>query len=168
MTPQQLVGIAVRLFALWLAIKSIGYWAAIPISLEANMIEGSTALSFVIGGIYLVSALLLWFFPLWIAHRLIPRTNFDNRLSANAFDLARVGCSILGLWLLSRALPAIVWFFFRSFLVGGSTSLMSSLTIDDKVDFAVSVFELALGVLLLARAGTFAGWMVRERDVEQA
>jgi hypothetical protein len=162
MTPQQLVGIAVRLFALWLAISSTRFLLAIPLSLEANHVESGTGASYFVGGVYLVVALILWFFPMWVAHRLVPHTRFENRLSPTSFDLARVGCSILGIWLLSRALPSVVWFMFRSYLADSSEPLFSSLNAEGKADFAVSVFEVLLSILLIARSGSFARAIVRE------
>jgi hypothetical protein len=45
MTPQQLIGIGVRLFALWLFARSIPYFGAIPTQLAATPIAGTEGAS---------------------------------------------------------------------------------------------------------------------------
>lgn len=158
MTPQQLIGLGVRLFATWLVISSIAYFVAIPgqLSNSPGLASGASAVSYAIAVGYVLGALLLWFFPMAVAHRLVPRTQYDNRLSFQAQELARVGCSLMGLWVFAKTLPTLTWFFFRGFLVAGSTSSFSALDPQAKFDIAVAAFELAFAVVLMVKAGTFA------------
>ncbi len=164
MTPQQLIGVGVRLFAMWLVISSVAYFVAIPghLSNAPGFPDGATAVSFAIAVAYLLGALLLWFFPMVVAHRLVPRTRYEDRLSFQSQELARVGCCLMGLWAFAKTLPTLTWFFFRAFLVTGSTSSFSALDPQAKLDIAVAAFELAFAMLLMVRAGTFAKIVVPE------
>lgn len=110
MTPQQLVGLAARLFAIWLcvtAVQAVGIGQA----MMAQDRSGAFPLPYVFAGLYLAAGIVLWIFPLWIAHRLIPRTKFEDQLRLPVRDAVMVGCVILGLGLLVvRAIPALSWY----------------------------------------------------------
>lgn len=170
MTPQQLIGLGVRLFAIWLALSSIPYFVAIPAQLAAAPVPGAggaSALSYGVAVTYFVGALLLWFFPMVVAHRLLPRTAQTNHLSFRARELARVGCGLIGLWLFAKELPALTWFLFRAFLVVGSASSFDALNGQAKLEIIVAAIEIALAVLLVAKAETFARLVVSE-DAESS
>lgn len=146
------------MFAIWLVMSSVAYFAVIPdqLSNSPGLDNGATAVSYVIAMAYLLGALLLWFFPMVIAHRLVPKTQHDNRLSFQAQELARVGCGLMGLWVFAKTLPTLTWFIFRAFLLAGSASSFSTLDSQAKLDIAVAAFELAFAVILIVKADTFA------------
>lgn len=110
MTPQQIVGLAVRLFAIWLifaALQMVG--SGISVSNQAGL--EPTYGFFVWAALMFLLALALWFFPLVVAHRLIPRTRFEDVLRVPATQAAMVACVILGLWLFtSRVLPGLAYY----------------------------------------------------------
>jgi hypothetical protein len=162
MTPQQLVGLGVRLFAVWLAIASVAYWVTIPATLLASANLGNTPniVSYAIGVAYVAAALLFWLFPMAIAHKLLPRTQYQNRLSAEPHELAKVGSALLGLWLITKAAPTLVWLIFRSFLFMESSAAFSSITPDAKLEISIALFELLLAVVLIVKAGAFAHLVV--------
>jgi hypothetical protein len=171
MTPQQLIGISVRLFALWLVARSIPYFGSIPTQLAATPIAGSesaSTLSYAIGAAYFVGAILLWFFPMAVAHRLLPRTQHTNHLSFQSRELARVGCGLLGLWLFATELPALTWFLFRAFLVVGPASSFGTLDGQTKLEIIVAIVELALAIILIAKADFFARMMTNETALSPA
>src|SRR6266852_5010506 len=149
MTPQQIVGLGVRLFAIWLVLVGLPYVWAIPAALARQHIDGGMSLSQFIGLGYFVAAALLWFFPMVVAHRLIPRTSFDNVLRVAPLEAASVGCSLLGLWLLLTSGPALVSYLFRAFLVSGSGPLFSSLNVDQKLDLAFYVVQVIISFILV-------------------
>lgn len=68
MTPQQIVGLGIRLLAIWLAITSFQYLVVIPEALESANLSGKSVQAYFIAGLYVGGALLLWLFPMWIAH----------------------------------------------------------------------------------------------------
>jgi hypothetical protein len=161
MTPQQVVGLGVRLFAIWLALIGLPYVVYIPSALARQNIDFGTTLSYLIGAGFFIVAVLLWIFPMVVAHRLIPRTTFDNVLTVSTFEAAKVGCCLLGLWLLIKSGPALVSFLFRGFLVAGDGALFSSLNVDQKLDLAILVVETAIAILLVTRASTVATLLMR-------
>jgi hypothetical protein len=164
MTPQQLIGLAVRFFAIWLAITSIAYFLSIPTSLAATSVASGNAISLAygLGALYLLAAIFLWFCPMLVAHKLLPRTQFENRLSFQAHELARVGVALLGLWLLSKALPSLVWLLFRSFLFVDAGSSFSALTPEARLEVFVALFEAGFALLVIFKAKVFAGFIVPE------
>ena len=107
MTPQQAVGLACRLFAIWLALGSFQSWL-IARAAQAEGLPEAHWLQYSVPAVYWVAAVLLWFFPLSIAHRLVPRTRFHDRLALPAGQLVLVACVVFGLAVvLLRALPAL-------------------------------------------------------------
>ena len=91
-----------------------------------------------------------------IAHKLLPRTSHTNSLSVPGHELARVGVGLLAIWLAAKALPALVWFFFRAYLFTEAGSSFSSLPPEMKLDLAVAVIELALALVAVAKSGAIA------------
>ena len=164
MTPQQLIGLAVRFFSVWLAITSIAYFSSIPQALKNAPLETGAAIAaaYGLGIAYLVGASLLWFFPMVLAHKLLPRTQYENRLSFQAHELAQVGCALVGLWLLSQALPSLVWVLLRSFLFIGSGSTFSALTPEARLDVFVALFQAGFALLVLFKSKAFANIVVPE------
>lgn len=96
MTPQQIVGLASRLLAIWTGIQAVQV---------INMLEAIPDLAklnpdwrfYLLPLIYAAAALILWFFPLAIAHTLIPRTQFNDKLRLPAEKVVAVACVVLGL-----------------------------------------------------------------------
>lgn len=166
MTPQQLIGAAVRLLALWLASTSVGYLVGIPSQLSETPVGSGAGVpaAYAIGGAYLGAAIVLWMFPMFVAHKLLPRTLHDNRLNVQGHELARVGSALIGLWLFARSLPTVVWLVFKAFLMVDAGSAFSSLPPESKLDIAVAMFELAFGLVLVIQSGKFAAWVVPKTD----
>jgi hypothetical protein len=156
MTPQQVVGVAMRLVSLWLALKVIGYLSALPAALESANVAGGPAASYFVAGAYSVTAIVLWLFPMSIAHALVPRTAHDNMLHLQGVQLARVGCALIGLVVFVKALPLLVWLLLKAFLFAGTGSLASAMTADTKLEVALAVLDLVIGAALVLRASWFA------------
>jgi len=91
MTPQQVVGLGVRLFAIWLALIGLPYVVYIPLLLARQHVDFGTTTAYLIGAGFFIVAILLWIFPWSFAHRLIPRTTFDNVLTVSTSEAAKVG-----------------------------------------------------------------------------
>lgn len=159
MTAQQFVGLAIRLFAVWLVLTSIAYFTSIPAALASvpTGSETTASVAMTIGVSYVAAALLLWFFPMFVAHKLLPRTQHNDHLAFPARELARVGCCLLGLWLFAKAVPSMVWLLLRSMImVEGSSSSFAALSSDSKLELAVAAFECVFAMLIVFRAGSFA------------
>jgi hypothetical protein len=111
MTPHQTIAVAVRLFAIWLAITLVSNlitfnsqftWQEYPNKLFATVL--------ILTVIALV-ALALWFFPLTVARGLLTAASPQPARaspSASPDTWLAIGCALLGLWVLTAALPALV------------------------------------------------------------
>ena len=110
MTPQQIVGLSVRLFSIWLFIFTFqinGYISALNNQAGAETV----AIQYWLVGFVIVIAILLWFFPMAVAHKLIQKTQHHNTLSVPAQEAVHVACVIFALWLfLVKLLPAVAYY----------------------------------------------------------
>jgi len=163
MTPQQLVGLGVRLVAIWMAVENFWFLLSIPTMVRSIDKPDSAIYGYAIGGWWLIVAALLWFFPMWIAHKLIPRTRFENAIKVQALEVARVGCSLLGLWLLATQLRGFLWFLMRgAFSPDKNTSVIRSFTPDEQIGFIVSACQIAFALALIVYSARFATLALRE------
>lgn len=110
MTPQQIVGLAVRLFSiylLFLALQVIGYGN--EVNRQPGL--GPTNVHYLISGIVILLGAFLWFFPMFVAHKLVPKTKFDNVLRIPAHEAVTVACIIFAMGLfLFKVLPALAFY----------------------------------------------------------
>lgn len=108
MTPIQAVGLGVRLFVIWCAL----YFgrAAPAYYLQARRFDDAAASVIAALMALVVVAVLawLWFFPRTVARSLLPP---GDSLALGALPEDRwlaVGCSLLGLWVLTDTLPGLL------------------------------------------------------------
>jgi hypothetical protein len=108
MSPAQAAALAIRLFAIWLAI----YWArwAPYLYNQARESEESTETVIFLGvtGLAVLFVLFLWFFPRTVARTLLPAHDSAPVANASPDVWLAVGYTLLGLWVLTRAVPAFV------------------------------------------------------------
>jgi hypothetical protein len=110
MSPHQIIAVAVRLFAVWLAATTI---VAAP-NVYAQLLEvefGSTSSLAVLSlmtMLVLGAAYILWRFPLTIAGGLLARSAERPAESASPDVWLAMGCSIIGLWMFAAHLPTLV------------------------------------------------------------
>src|SRR5467141_1075758 len=95
MTPQQIVGVAVRLFAIWLVITAIQA-ASTGLGTSAQPGTQSTIAPDVLSALFIVVAILLWLFPPDVAYRLVLRTKVDKWLDVPTQEALVVACVIHG------------------------------------------------------------------------
>ena len=104
----QATALAVRLFAIWLAI----YWARwVPYlysqARESERVAASVTVAIVIAlGVAFVLA--LWFFPRTVARTLLPREGTLAPVNSPPASWFAVGCALLGLWVFTSAVPGLV------------------------------------------------------------
>jgi hypothetical protein len=106
MTPNQVVAVALRLLAVWLGIEAL---IAVP-----SLFMGGVARSppyvyaLFILGITAFFMLALWFFPHTIAGKILPSQGTGSPPSATPDTWLAMGCSLIGLWILTITMPRIV------------------------------------------------------------
>jgi len=157
MTPQQIVGLAVRLFAIWLGvwvIQMFGIAYALRDSSNADMNE----LYLMSAALFSVIAVFMWLFPMALAHRLVPRTRHDNRLTLNGQQVIVVACVTVGLAVIGlKALePALTYAISAAHFVRNGYQL-SNLTADAHASGIAALAQLAVGVIMVMQARRLAG-----------
>ncbi len=156
MTPQQIVGLGVRLFAAWLALRG-GPWLVQGMMGTDDPASASLARGLVVSGVgYLAVAAVVWNMPMWIAHKVVPKTAYDNNLNLSLFEAARVGGALIGLWLLATTVQNIVWFIITAMVAGGSESVFAATSKENRIALALDLFQVVFGLLLIFRSQWFA------------
>ena len=159
MSREDIVAIASRLFAIFIAVTAI---RTIGVTFEVAYQSDTSAQpsAYIYLAIILVSALaasfVLWFFPLTIARKLLPVMKEPQPSvtwqSGNAMELA---LAILGFWVLSSAISDCVYWVTFYFNIRQETGTgLESISAAGKSEMVVAAFELVLGfVLVLGHRG---------------
>jgi hypothetical protein len=106
MSPHQAIAVAVRIFAVWLAIYVLRTIPAFFIQGRGD--TGGLVAAAIVVLLTLGVALLLWFFPLITAQKLLSSPVAGSASSATPDTWLAMGCALIGLWLLSSAIPTLV------------------------------------------------------------
>ena len=164
MTPQQIVGLAVRLFSIWLVIVAMQMVGAGIGSNKETGLEPS-AVSFILAGLTFGLAVALWFFPMFVAHQLVPRTKFDNLLRVPANEAVVVACVIFGLWLfVSRVLPSLSHYIALAVQVSAEGTPLGSSSEFQFVRLAPLAIEFAVSAVLCLKPRAIAKFFTTERS----
>ncbi len=110
MTNAQVVALGVRLFCIWLAVYVLRYapafWAVNTSEMPGP--KGASAV-IVVTAILVAVIIALWLFPLAVARALLPRATLDHPTPLPIDQLQSAGFCLLGLWLLTGAIPEMVY-----------------------------------------------------------
>ena len=167
MSPIQTTALAVRLFAIWLAI----YWARwIPyLYTQARETEGMAAsfTAIIVTALGFAFVLALWFFPRMVARTLLPKESTSLPVTSPPASWFAVGCALLGLWVFTSAVPALVQ---NGYLLLYFQRNNMSLPENWGSTMIYYVVELGVGVwLLLGAAGVRKVlWWARNARIEEA
>lgn len=165
MTAQQIVGLGLRFFAILIVIYSIKYLVGVPQAMGHSDLANKVFIAYLFGFAGLGFAMLLWFFPMFAASKILPPTRSENVLNVNAVDAARVGCSLIGLWFIASALPNLVWFLFRGILFATTTqSIISTLNQPEILEACFYLTELVFAFVLIFKSHLFAAVAMRKID----
>lgn len=160
MTPQQAVGLASRLFAIWLALASIQSWMFAR-AVQSQGLTGAAWLQYSVPAIYWLSAVVLWFFPLSIAHRLLPRTRFEDRMALPARQAVTVACVVFGLFvLLVRALPAFSAYLSLALVWIANGQTLATMDRSNHVELIEGGIQALVGLAFVFKARAIAGRIV--------
>jgi hypothetical protein len=163
MTPQQIVGLAVRLFSLWLVFITL---QLIGTAMSVNSQQGivPSNFGFIAAAVLFGIAVALWFFPMFLAHKLIPRTQFDNVLRVPTNEAAMVACVVLGLWLFTvHILPSLAYYISLAALVNADGTPIAKSKEFTFLRLGPIVIELAFAALLCFKAYAIAKFFTTER-----
>jgi hypothetical protein len=163
MTPQQIVGLAVRLFSVWLVfltLQFVGSGKALNVELGS---EAGYAY-FIAATVMACLAAVLWFFPMWIAHKLVPRTQFENVLRIPAHQAVTVACVIIGLWLFaSHVLPGLAHFISLAFAMRVNNQPLSASDQFTIIRLGPVVIELVIAAAFCFKAHAISKLFMTDR-----
>jgi hypothetical protein len=112
----------------------------------------SSFVAYIMAGAFVVAGVLLWMFPMWVAHKLIPRTRFEEKLSLPAREALAVACVILGLWVIvGRAIPSLSWYLALAIYWVGNGQPLSTLEPSRHIEAVTGIVNLIVGCFLIAK-----------------
>jgi hypothetical protein len=108
MTPHQALALAVRLFAVWYALVITREFVAFFASWRPQ--DDPQTVALVIGASVFSALILavLWFFPRSIARGLLPLSSDAPAQPSSQEAWFTLGTTLLGLWIVASAIPAIL------------------------------------------------------------
>lgn len=159
MTPQQIVGIAARLFSIFLMLVTFNLFIFVKTS-SGNSGQ-PTALLYLLPLVFLGVALFLWFFPMSVAHKLVPRTSHTNVINLQAREMMVVGSVILGLWAMVTSIPQLASLFI---LLVSNEAAFSLLDEGRKAEFMAMLVRSLMGGLMIIRPSFIADLASRRAD----
>src|SRR5215472_12810508 len=105
MAPYQIVATALRLFAIWLVVDAVRTVPGFIRELRRYDDGAALAISLGVAGLVIAVVLVLWFFPRTVARILVPGIATSEPVASSPNDWFAVGCSLIGLWLLTVTIP---------------------------------------------------------------
>ncbi len=168
MHKEQIVGIAVRLFAVFLGVYVLRYSSGV-IPYVAKSSEYAIGIPFLVAVVVIpiLIVVLLWAFPLTIASKLIPGVKTEEQPKAmSGLEAEIIAFSVLGLWVLATAVPDVFhWatFVYLTISSGVGRSGISPEQIGNIISTGV---ELAIGFWLLLGSKGVVGIVRRMRDAK--
>jgi len=166
MPKEQIVGIAVRLFAIYLALETLRYASGL-LPYAGSQSPNNISLAFIatLAIFPLLAAFLLWRFPLSVASKLIPEIQHqDQRPTLSSIEIQTIAFSILGVWVLTTSIrDSFYWITFVYQIK--KTGLRYEVLPPDKVgDIVATIIELIIGFYLLFGSRGLAGFIHRIRQ----
>jgi hypothetical protein len=161
MSPHQTIAIAVRLFAIWVFLYFVRDTLSFFYDPQVYIRPGAFAMAL---SVLILSGLVssaLWFFPLTVARKLLVSSASESVPPAKPDEWLAAGCVLLGLWVLSLAVPtfirdSLMWYLYRE-SYGGSP--ISPLLLRYVVEIGIAIWLVcgAKGVRAIFRWARTAG-----------
>lgn len=145
MSREDYVAVAVRLFAVWLFLTILrgGLSAAVA---GGELAPWALLLPLPFIGV----AAALWFFPLTLAHKLLPAMREPKEpLGAPAREVEVVAFTVLGLWLLAQVISDASYWFILAWQMQREPYEDMAWSADNIASVATTVVELAIALGLL-------------------
>ena len=150
MKQELIVAVAIRLFAVVLAFKSVQLIVYLVSNFDTvDHRNLPPAVELVFESLALALAYLLWRFPLTIARTLLPTPPQQEATDTSAQELLTAGVTLIGFWYTAQAIADLV------FWIGFFSNMNSfglryqDLNPDQKGGFIATFFELAMGIWLM-------------------
>lgn len=165
MNPQLFVAICARIAAIWLAIDAteslVDAW-----NQASNMLEESQRLLVYLGpAARLTGALVLWLFPLYVAHKLLPARDDDEPFTVDARAVASAGSAIVGALAILDAIPGVMTLIGAQ-LFGYESYVFDSMAFN-RAGLLRCLAQALFGLILIFKAGAIAARVVATGRLDQ-
>ena len=152
-------GVMVRLFAIALFVYGVSRLEYVInfSSYSDSYVDQSIIFSIVSSVLPMVISIIIWFFPLLVAQKILPSSD-DSKVEIDAHSLLTVFVLAIGLYAIYYAIAdSLYWLTLANVFVrdefGGISKTFSN---QDKSSIVATVIQFLLAVFLLARAKTIA------------
>jgi hypothetical protein len=108
MSPHQTIAVAVRLFAVWLVIYVARDMLALYLEGNKQHDPHSFWIATFVSVLGAAFCLILWLFPRSVARTLLSNNSRDTPSTSSPDLWLGMGCALIGLWLLTSAVPALI------------------------------------------------------------
>lgn len=163
MSPHQIIAVAVRLYAIWLVIFLISW---LPGFIRETQEKNDALISAVVYasfGAVILFVFVLWFFPRTIAHTLLARSEQKAETPASPNEYFSVGCSLIGLWVLSDAIPGLARYGLVLIFASRQNEGVFASTFDLHSGGIFFAIQFLIGVVLLFGAKSIVRLVTRVR-----
>ena len=152
MNKNEFLALAIRLFGIFLLVAIIRDSSAFIFTMM-NFGEGNNTwilVSSIIISIFVLGTLILIKFPLTIAGKIMPKSDSKEPIiSFNKDELQYVGFTIIGMFLLVRALPDLFYWASFVFQVNVVTDPPITITAENKSNMISTACEIIIGITVL-------------------
>jgi hypothetical protein len=152
-----IVALGVRLFCIWLAVYLLRQMPGLWMLTTDNIPDRKAAIGVAILTVLLaLLVVVLWRFPLLVARKVFPLALSDDSAPLTLDQAQRVGFCLLGLWLLTEAIPRAVY---AAIMIYYSTRPNAAVELQPQnyAAMAQTFAELCLGLWLLFGASGLVG-----------
>jgi hypothetical protein len=156
-TPQQIVAVALRLFAVWLGLQTL---RSLPAFLATNGFESPSYgwMTFVLA-LTVVVVFMLWVFPRTIAGKLLPPPDAEPRPAATPDVWLAMGCTLIGLWTLTTTIPRLL---FEAFALSTMSYDQDRSQLRQSIFYYLMQLAIALWLLLGAKGVRKIFWWAQK------
>jgi hypothetical protein len=164
MNKEEIVAIAVRLFAIALALY--GLRSLTGMAMYYNQVVASES-AYLFAGLALSifgAAILLWIFPLTVARKIIPRSNPDSEAGNWSYEgILTCGFIILGIFFLYHAISDSTYWFYIWKLSESLEGNPVKLNADDLANIYATIAEFIFTMILIFGSKGLASLLVKLR-----
>jgi hypothetical protein len=166
MSREDLIAVAVRLFAVFLVILSVRQIPGVVAAVQPGSDFADAAVAMIVMlCVPIALAALLWFFPLSVAAKLLPRDRESRpRLSSDAELLLDTGLFLLGLWLLALGLSDAFYWTAHILMSNAGGVGFGSFSPEMRASVYGTVFEIAVALWILLKGPGIVGAIRRLRE----
>jgi len=164
MTPQQILIVAVRLFAIFWLLTSVGHFVTAFRTLEGAGPDGYTLFGILVPIFEFAACVFLWFFPATLSRRLLKGGDTPSGTVGPALlEWQSMIVIALGLWTLASAVPDAAYWIVYAITYVGMEYRLGDVIQDRWAYVTATLVQLILGLWLLLGARGFAALLFRIR-----